>query len=88
MNQEIENLRKRIDEINDNILKLLSEREKICKEMGKIKKQNGLEVRNEKREQGIIFKLREGARELDLDEEYVEKLFRLMIENSRKIQEK
>ena len=87
MNQKIENLRKRIDEINDNILKLLGEREKICKEIGGIKKQNGMAIKDEKREEEIFSKLREKAKELDLDEEHVEKLFRLIIKNSRKIEE-
>ena len=88
MNKEIESLRERIDEINNNFLSLLNEREKICKEIGEIKEQNGLEVKDEKREQEIMSKLREEAKGLDLDEEHVEKVFRLIIENSRKVQEK
>ena len=86
MHQEIENLRKRIDKINDNLLKLLSGREKICKEIGEIKKQNGLAIRDEKREKEIFSKLREKARELGLDEGHVKKLFSLIIKNSRKIE--
>jgi len=88
MNQEIEDLRKKIDEINNEILSLLNKREKLCKEIGKIKKQGGLEIIDKEREQEMLSELKEKAKKLNLDEDYIENLFKLIIENSRKIQEK
>jgi len=88
MNQEIENLRKKIDKINNELINLLAERQKLCKEIGKIKKQDGLKIIDKEREQEMLSELKEKAKKLNLDEDYIENLFKLIIENSRKIQEK
>jgi len=88
MNQEINNLRKKINEINNELINLLAERQKLCKEIGKIKKQEGLKIIDKEREQEMLSELKEKAKKLNLDEEYIENLFKLIIENSRKSQEK
>ena len=51
----INDLRKNIDHIDDNIIKLLEDRYKLVEKIGKIKKENNLNVYDKKREE-IIYK--------------------------------
>ncbi len=55
--EELERLRKRIDEIDEEILRLLSERARLAKEIGEIKKRNNLEIHVPERERAIFEKL-------------------------------
>ncbi len=55
--KEIEKLRKRIDSIDREILKLLNERAKIARRIGNIKKENNLEIHVPERERAIFEKI-------------------------------
>ena len=82
----LDDLRIRIDAIDDEINRLFLERLDVTKEVAKIKKENGLPVLNEARECEIKNRLTEG-----LDGEtkgYVELLFDTIFELSRTQQEK
>ena len=58
-NEKLEKLRKKINNIDDEILKLLNERAKVAKEVGDIKKACNLPIFNPKRENEIFIRLRE-----------------------------
>jgi len=52
-------MRKRIDEVDARIMRLLEVRFKVVKDIGKEKRLLGLPVRNAKRESEILAKVRE-----------------------------
>jgi len=55
--EDIESIRKKIDEIDEEILRLLNERAKLAKEIGEIKKRNNLEIYVPERERAIFEKI-------------------------------
>ncbi len=55
--KELERLRERIDAIDREILRLLNERARLAKEIGRIKKENNLEIHVPERERAIFEKL-------------------------------
>ncbi|WP_287197012.1 chorismate mutase [Thermococcus sp.] len=52
--ERLHKLRKRIDEIDEQITELLEERARIAKEIGEIKKELNLPIRDEKREKEVL----------------------------------
>jgi len=52
--EKLHELRKRIDEIDEQIIKLLEERVRIAKEIGAIKRELNLPIRDEKREEEVF----------------------------------
>jgi len=54
---EIDNLRDKIDEITLEMIKLLKKRTVIAKEIGTIKKDLGMNVTDEKREESLRSKV-------------------------------
>ena len=69
---EIQKLRKKVDEIDDQILKALSERAKICKAIGDAKKKQGLPVRDTSRENEVYSVLKEKSAKFSLDPVQIE----------------
>jgi monofunctional chorismate mutase len=53
----IEVLRKKIDKIDNRILKLIEERVEIAKEIGRLKKRAGLSLHDRKREAEILKRI-------------------------------
>jgi chorismate mutase/prephenate dehydrogenase len=70
------NLRDTIDLIDRNMLLLLAERQGLVRQIGALKRRRGKTVRDAKREGNVLRSQRAGARDLGLDEEMVEKIFR------------
>ncbi len=58
-NEKLEELRKKINLIDDEILKLLNERAKVAKDVGELKKLCNLPIFNPKRENEIFQRLKE-----------------------------
>ncbi len=56
---EIPKLRKKVDEIDDQILKALCERVKICKAIGDAKKKQGIPIRDTSRENEVYRRIKE-----------------------------
>lgn len=54
LDSELERLRSRIDAIDSEIIRLLEERLKICREIGLIKKSIGLKVSDKAREEAVL----------------------------------
>ncbi|ASI98915.1 chorismate mutase [Thermococcus celer] len=52
--ERIHELRKEIDEIDKQIAELLEERVRVVTEIGKIKRELGLPIRDEKREEELL----------------------------------
>ena len=84
----IENLRKLIDELDEEILKLLSKRKNLVKEVGKLKENLDLPVFDKKREEEILKTISNNAKLLGLDVDYVSNVFGAIFEGSRTEQQK
>lgn len=83
--RQIEKIRKQIDKIDDEILNRLSERLRLAIKISRFKSK----IRDDSREKEIILRVRKKANELwPLRPEFSVQIFRLIIEESRSIQEK
>jgi len=73
--QEIKQLRKRIDEVDEQILQSLSKRAEICRSIGLVKEKHGIPVQDFPRETDVYEHVREKAAELGLDPSHVEAIY-------------
>ncbi|MAG91565.1 hypothetical protein CMO83_02715 [Candidatus Woesearchaeota archaeon] len=85
---EIEEIRKQVDELDDEILNNLIKRKDLVKELSTIKKEMNTPVFDEKRETEILNRLRKKAKEYGLEENFVAAIFKIILENSKLEQEK
>ena len=83
----LEKYRKQIDRIDSEILKLLSERLEISLKVGALKKDSGVKVIDLGREKKIFERLVVEGSKLGLKENYIKKVFEVIIRDSRKNQE-
>ena len=88
MTSLIEKLRKSIDELDEEILNLLSKRKGLAREVGKLKEKLDLPVFDKKREQEILDSLSKKAKHLGLDVDYVSNIFSSIFQSSRSDQQK
>jgi len=83
----LKKLRKQVDETDNKIIELLKKRFEISKKIGKYKKQNNLSIKNKKREKHLLEKNKNKAKRHNLKPKFVKKLFKLILKESKKIQE-
>ena len=81
----IEDWRVEIDKIDAELLRLLNARAEIAVRVGESKREAGLSVLNRGREREVIGRARRDNRG-PLDDEAVERLFRAVIRESRRLQ--
>ncbi|MCW4002914.1 MAG: chorismate mutase [Candidatus Bathyarchaeota archaeon] len=84
---DIAKLRKRIDEIDDQILLALCERVKVCKAIGDLKKSQGMPIKDVYRENEVYKRISEKAAELGLDKGQVEAVYREIVNMCSAVQE-
>jgi chorismate mutase len=77
--QEIAQLRKKIDEVDEQILQSLSERAEICRSIGLVKEKHGVPVQDYPRENDVYAHIREKAAELCLVPSHVEAIYRQIV---------
>ena len=85
--QDIQQLRKRIDEIDDQILQTLCERAKICKAIGDAKKKQGMPVRDTSRENEVFKRVKEKSAQFALDPVQIEAVYREIVNMCSAVQE-
>ena len=78
--EDIAKLRKRIDKVDEQILHSLSDRIKICRSIGLLKKKQGLSVKDLQRETDLCEKIKKRAVELNLDPIRVEEIYQQIVE--------
>lgn len=84
----LEEIRLRLNELDDELLSLLSERRKLSIEVAKSKVQTSKPVRDAVREQQLLVKLITNGRDkYELDAQYITKLFHTIIEDSVLLQQ-
>lgn len=84
----LEEMRKNIDNVDDGILGLLRKRVEFSRGISRIKQTMGRPILDEQRERQIIHSLKKTAGEKGLDEDFVVSLYRIIMENSKKVQAK
>jgi chorismate mutase len=82
----IEELRNRIDVIDDQLVRLLNVRVACAVEVGRLKHEAGMPVYQPEREAQVLAKVRESARELagPLTAEAVVRIFERIIDEARR----
>ncbi len=83
----MDKFRKQIDEIDEEILTLIAKRMQKAKKIGEIKRTKGLKIKDNEREREVIEKWKRKAKELNLSKEFVEKIVKEIIRESRDVQD-
>lgn len=78
MSKELEDLRNKIDALDEELLKLLGKRLEVVKEIGRYKKANGLELRDDERFKDLLAGRLKQAENLELPKELVGELYELI----------
>jgi len=86
---EIDDWRKRIDDLNGELIALLNRRAVFAAEIGKIKKAKGLPVFDAGREDSVMARVAEMAASAGgpLTPESVQRIFQVIMEETRKVEE-
>ena len=82
----IEELRKEIDKIDSELIKLLAKRMELAVQIGNEKKTTGEEVHQKTREMRVLDTAKLLADSLGLSESFVTDLYALIFTESRKVQ--
>jgi chorismate mutase len=83
---ELEVLRRAIDEVDGQLLALLSERVRLVLLVGDYKRKNGLAIYDPERERSLLERL-SGAARPPLDEDTVRRVFERLVDESRRIEQ-
>lgn len=81
----IESLRKRIDELDEQLVRLLSARAACALEIGRVKKQKGLDIYQPDREAQVLAHVEELNRG-PLDNGAIRRLFERVIDEARRLE--
>ncbi len=84
---EIPNLRKQIDAIDDQILAALCERVKVCRAIGEAKKKQGKPVRDVSRENEVFTRISKKAAIFGLNGSQIEAVYREIVNMCSVVQE-
>ena len=83
----LDDLRRRINEIDDNLLALVAERKTLSREVARVKRSTGRATRDYEREREVIVAAREKASALGVSPDLAEELLRMLIRSSLTTQE-
>jgi chorismate mutase len=84
---EINQLRKKVDEVDDQILLALCERVKVCEAIGAAKKKRGLAVRDAPRENEVYERIKKKSAQFQLDPVQIERVYREIVNICSAVQE-
>jgi len=82
----LDRIRKGIDGTDNGIVELLARRRKLVIALAKIKKKLDIPIYDRKREQALIDRVKKWGAAHELNEEFVEVVFRLIVMNSKEVQ--
>jgi chorismate mutase len=85
---EIQQLRKKVDEIDEQILNAICERAKICKSIGLIKKKQGMPIRDVARENEVYERVKAKSVQFHLNPVQVEAVYREIVNMCSDVQVK
>jgi monofunctional chorismate mutase len=84
---ELDEIRKKLDTIDENIVRLIAERLSYAPKIAAYKQKNNMPIYDKNREDQITRSKRLLAEELGADPKLIEKVFAAIMETSRNIQE-
>jgi chorismate mutase len=84
---EIHQLRRKVDKVDDQILLALCERVKVCEAIGVAKKKRGLPVRDASRENEVYKRIKEKSVQFQLDPAQIERVYREIVNICSAVQE-
>ena len=84
--ESIEKKREEIDTLNIELIALLAKRTSIAKEIGALKKQENIPVKDTEREHLVLAEARTTAALYGVDPSYIEDVFRAIIKGARAVQ--
>lgn len=84
---DLTQLRKKIDAIDEQLLLLLSQRVQVCQTIGSTKKVHGLPVYDARREQEVYRRVKEKAIQLGLAPVQIEAIYREIVNMCSAVQE-
>jgi len=82
----LEDLRRDIDRVDEVLVRLLNERARCVCEVGRLKKEQGVEVYQPDREKEVLSHVRSIAAEGPLGAEAVARLFERIIDEARRLE--
>ena len=82
----IDELRKLIDKLDNELIEILAKRMKVSEEIGNLKKQNNISSLQSNRWRELINDRLNKANNYNLDPKFIQKLFQLIHDESVKIQ--
>jgi len=85
--KKISSLRRKVDEIDEQILRFLKERVEVCRNIGETKREHGIPIRDYRREDELYAKVLKRASELGLNPQEVKDVYREIIAMSMRVQE-
>ncbi|MDG6897270.1 hypothetical protein A6A19_04475 [Actinobacillus delphinicola] len=88
MTAELQKLRKQINQIDDELLTLLHQRQIIVHEIGKQKQQEHLPLRDLNREQQVLsnLKMKAKTRQLHLSDDDIDAIFHIIMQRALDLQ--
>ena len=82
----LEDLRKKIDEVDAKIVELIGDRARIAEEIGKDKKEQNRLIEDREREYRVLENVRSIARDKNIRQEDIESIYNRIIEACKNIQ--
>ena len=82
----LDDLRKNIDRVDEVLVRLLNERARCVCEIGKLKKDGGIEIYQPDREKEVLTHVRHVAVEGPLGPEAIGRLFERIIDEARRLE--
>ena len=83
----IKQLRKQIDEVDEQILLSLSRRTELCRSIGLVKKKQGIPIKDFPRENDVYTHIKKKAADLGLDPAQVEAIYRQIVKMCTSVQD-
>lgn len=83
---ELQNLRLIINKLDDLIIQSVARRMAVSRTVGTVKKLNGMKIKDPKREKQLQALHKKLAKKHNITYSTLEKIFRLIMDESRKIQ--
>ncbi len=82
----LEELRRKIDDVDSKIVRLIAERIKIAEEIGGEKRKQGKQIEDAKREQVVLENVRRLAREESISQEDIESIYQQIMTVSKSVE--
>jgi chorismate mutase len=86
MNMTLEDLRRDIDRVDEVLVRLLNERARCACEVGRLKKELGVDVYQPEREKAVLQHVRDVAAEGPLGPDAIGRLFERIIDEARRLE--